>query len=106
MKHGGEVEPCRCARSGLLVIRLEQVDPDNVADVVGPLRISRAAHGPLMAQNGRVAAQSQAVPEPREIDPTHADDGSCSAVGRESGAVSGAQPRVKSIRARAIGFEL
>ena len=40
----GEVEMCRCSRSGLLVIRLDQFDSDRVPDAVRPLHISYQAH--------------------------------------------------------------
>eukprot|EP00959_Pyramimonas_sp_CCMP1952_P345328 7231940-Pyramimonas_sp.AAC.1 len=39
----GEVEMRRCARSGLLIIRLDQFDPEHVAEPVRPLRISHQA---------------------------------------------------------------
>eukprot|EP00959_Pyramimonas_sp_CCMP1952_P009316 194361-Pyramimonas_sp.AAC.1 len=49
MSQEGDVEMCRCARSGILIIRLDQFDPKHVAGSIRPLHISYLCSCPTPA---------------------------------------------------------
>ena len=74
LPHEDEVELCRCARSGLLVIRIDNfnIEYEQMMPTVRPLHISYTAHVPIMVQKG--LRQPRTPPESRVGDLDHSDD--------------------------------